>query len=336
MHTILPNLPLEPGFLHPEHQHFLKEWREYAVQKADDGDVASSVCLQGAFIDLVQNGRLVHDWLGVLDAFLLEDDLPLAYSAKFGKRLYGFDNQYKQVTIHAVHTRWWIECLSKGEGGVDHAKYANLILSKKRAAVGLIYDHDISPTTLRHRMKTELTMSMALAVELLIAGKLLTDDLSSQLAINLVDPKKCPPTGYMSTEYYRLHALSLLGFLDLFPVKIETAIDSCATGLDVGYCDFSMNSKFDAYMGTAKRIGRDKPIHSPLTARHVGALTAVVGNSESRKNIGARLNQYACHLKDNPMDIPAFQMRDVPIPFGAGKTPIEVICASYLISQCTK
>jgi hypothetical protein len=32
------------------------------------------------------------------------------------------------------------------------------------------------------------------------------------------------------------------------------------------------------------------------------------------------------------MDIPAFQMRDIPINFGADKTPIEVICSSHLRS----
>jgi hypothetical protein len=31
------------------------------------------------------------------------------------------------------------------------------------------------------------------------------------------------------------------------------------------------------------------------------------------------------------LDIPAFQMRDIPIPFGADRTPIEVICASELM-----
>ena len=46
-----------------------------------------------------------------------------------------------------------------------------------------------------------------------------------------------------------------------------------------------------------------------------------------------RLTIYARSLADNPLDIPAFQMRDVPIPFGADLTPIEAICASRLIAN---
>ncbi len=33
------------------------------------------------------------------------------------------------------------------------------------------------------------------------------------------------------------------------------------------------------------------------------------------------------------MDIAAFQMRDVPIAFGADKTPIEIICCAWLTAE---
>lgn len=95
-----------------------------------------------------------------------------------------------------------------------------------------------------------------------------------------------------------------------------------------------MKSKVDAYMGTAKRTQWDKPIHSPLIATHVAVLIGKVEDAAKRKSFERRLAAYACHLKDSPMDIPAFQMRDVPIRFGEDRTPIEAICSSFLISQC--
>ena len=176
-------------------------------------------------------------------------------------------------------------------------------------------------------------MSLAYSLEIIGAAKRLNDELKTQIIASLVDNKKCPPTGYMSAEYFRLRSLQMLGAANHFPVRIEEAIDACATNLDTGYCDFAMADKRDAYMGTAKRTARDKPIHSPLSACHVRALAEVVGNNSARDRINKRLEEYSSHLKKQPMDIPAFQMRDVPIPFGADKTPIEVLCASDLIQN---
>jgi hypothetical protein len=95
-----------------------------------------------------------------------------------------------------------------------------------------------------------------------------------------------------------------------------------------------MSSKVDAYMGTAKRVQRDKPIHSPLIAFYVLTLLNVLKEQENIDSVNQRLSEYAAHLRANPMSIPAFQMRDVPIAFGVDITPIEAICASYLMTQC--
>ncbi len=333
-HILIPGLTLQQGFLRPAYEPFLKAWREWAIQRADDGDVAASICHQGTLIDIALIGKPSHDWLGIMDEFLTDNGAPLAYSDLFGTRLHKFGNQYRQSTVHAIHTRWWIECLVRG-AAVDHERFADLVLAKKQTD-GLIYDQEVSETILRHRMKSELTLSMAMSAEILKAAKKLVDPLGIELATGISSATKCPPLGYMSTEYFRLRALQLLGHEDLFPVGIEGHIESCAHDLPVGWCDFAMKSKVDAYMGTAKRTLRDKPIHSPLIACHVSALFAKV-QDEARKNLFVeRLAAYASHLNDNPLDIPAFQMRDVPIPFGADKTPIELICASFLITQCQK
>jgi hypothetical protein len=331
-HIFLPEIPLQKGFIHPAYEQYLKEWRNEAIQRADDGDVAASICHQASLIDFVLDGKLRHDWLGVMDEYLMDEGKPLAYSAKFGKRLYKFEGQHRQSTVHAIHTRWWIECVNSANS-IKHGAFATLILQKKQSD-GLIYDRDVSETMLRHRMKSELTMSMAMGAEILAAANMLVGATPLEFATNLVSPAKCPALGYMSMEYFRLKALELLGHTALFPVNIEEHIDACAEGLLFGLGDFSMKSKVDAYMGTAKRTRRDKPIHSPLIACHVKALRDMIQDTSKRNALIQRLQEYSCYLKKNPMDIPAFQMRDIPIRFGADRTPIEIICASYLISQC--
>jgi hypothetical protein len=42
---------------------------------------------------------------------------------------------------------------------------------------------------------------------------------------------------------------------------------------------------------------------------------------------------YSRSLAEGLLDIPAFQMRDVPIPFGSDLTPIKAVCASHLIAN---
>jgi hypothetical protein len=260
------------------------------------------------------------------------DGRPLAYSKNYGKRLYRFEEQYLQSTIHAIHTRWWIEKISSNAEMPDHEKYAQLILAKK-STDGLIYDSDVSETILRHRMKLELTMSAAMSAEILQESGYLTDALRDELSTSLCDPRKVPPLGYMSCEQYRLTALRMLSHEEQFPVGIEDHIDACAIGLDYGWNDFSIASKIDTYMGTIKRTAYDKPIHSPLIACHVAVLADKVENPSRRVGIYQRLDDYAHKLAVNPFDIPAFQMRDIPIPFGSDLSPIEAICASWLITK---
>jgi hypothetical protein len=194
-------------------------------------------------------------------------------------------------------------------------------------------DTDVSPTILRHRMKAEISMSAAMGVEILSEAGRLTDDLRSELATSLCDPRKVPPLGYMSSEQFRLAALRTLDYEEQFPIGIGEHIRACEVGLDLGWGDFSIASKTDAYMGTAKRTSRDKQIHSPLVACHVATLSVKVSDPAHRSAIMDRLTIYSRSLAANPLNIPAFQMRDVPIPFGADLTPIEAICASHLIAN---
>jgi hypothetical protein len=330
-HPMLPGVVLELGFVQPAYEQYLAEWRETAINDAEHGVAAASICHQATLIDLVLEGSLRHDWLSVMADLLTHEGRPIAYSVDYGKRLYKFEGQYLQSTVHSIHTRWWIECLTHPRS-VEHDSFARRIMVKK-APDGLIYDSDVSPTTLRHRMKAELSMSAVMAAEILLKANLLTEALCDELSASLCDPRKVPPLGYMTSEQFRLAALRILGREEQFPVGIVEHIEACAEGLDRGWGDFSMKSKVDAYMGTAKRTARDKAIHSPLVACHVAILAEKVNDGARRAMIIERLSSYARTLAANPMDIPAFQMRDIAIPFGADLTPIEAICASKLIAN---
>jgi hypothetical protein len=322
-HLLLPELELDAGWLAPEHAAYLREWLTSARDDAEHGDVAASVCLQGAFAELVTAGHLETDWIGVFDEWLTDEaGDPLAYSESFGKRLYKFTGQWKQSTVSAIHTRWWIERIA---GDVDHEHYAQLILRKQKA--GWIFDHDVSPTIERHRMKSELAQSMAQGIEILdAAGALETRraDLESTLA-------SFPQTGYVSAEYFRLKALDRLGAVQHMPADTGDAIARCL--LDAGACDFSLVSKTDAYMGTAKRTARDKMLPSPLSTCQAEEIASAIPDGEQAQAVTTSAANYGKALLAQPMNIPAFQMRDVPIAFGADKTPIEAICASALIQR---
>ncbi len=324
-HLVLPGIDIEPGFLTREHEAYLQDWLVTTREDVEQGDVSASMCLQAAFVELVTAGRLETDWLGVFDAYLT-DELggPLAYSEAFGTRLYKFADQWKQSTVHAIHTRWWLECAADNDK-VDHSRFAALLAPKENA--GWIYDHDVSPTIERHRMKSELMQSMAEATEILEAAETLAgkrDDLESTLV-------KFPQSGYVSAEYFRLEALKRLDGVQHMSADIADAITRCL--LDVGVCDFSLISKTDAYMGTAKRTARDKMLPSPLSTCQAQTLRDAVRDNEASAAIETSVRAYGVVLKAKPMEIPAFQMRDMAIPFGADRTPIEAICASSLVKQ---
>lgn len=328
-HLTLPGPDLAKRQLSAEHQAYLDSWLKSALNHVEAGDVAASTCIQGVFIELLTFGEPRTDWLGVFDAYLTDDDgRPMAYSARFAERLHRFGQQAKQATIHATHSRWWIDRALNDDSHVEHDRYAGLIRAKEKN--GWFYDHDVSETIERHRMKSELTMSLAEAVEILAAA----GDLHSSAEMLVSSLAAFPQTGYVSAEYFRLRALEVLSGTAHMPSDTASVLPECA--LPVGYCDFAVGSKVDAYMGTAKRVARDKAVPSPLAACQVATLASVVSDKRAAEEANAHLSEYASHLRKNPLDIPAFQMRDVPIPFGADKTPIEVICASELIASAAE
>ncbi|MEX9873972.1 hypothetical protein AB7X03_10870 [Providencia rettgeri] len=333
-HLLLPNINITNDFIHDKYKEYLLNWRESVMNAADDGILSSAECLQAVLIELSMNGRITHDWLTIMNELLVENHNFIAYSRGYGKLLYGFDKQFFQSTIHSIHTRWWIENLMEPQH-IDYDKFAQLILSKKQKNE-LIYDFDVSETTLRHRMKSELTLSAAMSSELLLKAGKLTDSLKNKLSASISDLTKIPLDGYILNEQFRLTALKFLSHEEQLPLGISEYIDACENNLEFGWNDFPIDSKVDAYMGTAKRTSRDSAIHSPLVACHVSALSDVVDKNDRKKHRNTRLANYADYLSQKPLNIPAYHMRDILIPFGVGITPIEAICASWLIKNSSK
>ncbi len=329
-HPTLPGVKLKTGFSHTVFERYLKDWREDSVRRSESGDVAASVCLQATVIDIVLDGSAQQDWISVMDDHLTDNGRPVAYSRAYGDRLHKFARQHLQPTLHAIHTRWWIEQVAQ-PNGADHEEFARLVLAKRQPS-GLVYDADVSATILRHRTQAELCASMVMAVEIIGAADLLTDSLREQFAASIADPSLVPPRGSMTTEQLRLAALRRLGHEELFPVGIARHLSGCAEGLDVGWCDFAVAAKTDTHMGSPKRTSRDTPVHSPLVACHVGELIGKIDCAHEQESARKRLTEYARHLSQNPLDIPAFAMRDSALPFGAGITPLETVGASWLIS----
>jgi len=175
-------------------------------------------------------------------------------------------------------------------------------------------------------MKMELMMSLAMGLEILNYHGLAED--RKKVFEGLLS--SVPVTDYLSAEYFRLKALDTLDMVSLAPSNLSEVIVTCQAG--EGFCDFSITSKVDDYMGTAKRVSRDKPLHSAISSLHANYI-ATRCSSNVADVVNSRLRAFGRHLSSQPFDIPAFRMRDVDVPFGTDLSPFEVIGASYIVSN---
>lgn len=323
-HLLIAPINLESVELPNEYRDWLKQWLQAREQEIEDGNIASSLCLQAFIIERLLNGTPQRDWQGVFDLYLTDEEgKPLAYSEKYGLRLFRFTDQWKQTPVHAVYTRYWIDRVyGKNESLI---RLGNLIESFIQPD-GWIYNPKVSETQLRTRMKSEYFMSMAMGAEILKeANKLENYKTTLKATVS-----EAPLTGYLSAEFFRLHALALTEGIDLKPIKLADIVDGCIAGS--GYSDFAVKDKVDEYMGSAKRTSRDMALHSPLAGVHASFLSQYLSDEEKEK-VQKQLNTFAKHLLAEPFDIPAFKIRDIPIPFGTDITPIEIICAAWIITN---
>ena len=323
-HIFLPHVKLQEMQLTHAHQEWLLKWLSTTESEIEDGDVSASLCLQGILGELAVYGTLKTDWLGVVEEYLMnEDGIPIAYSEQYGKRLYRF-NFWLQSPVHAVHCMWFIErvCLSISK---RTQKYAELITQRIQPN-GWVYNPDVSLTRQRNRMKSEYMMSMAMGCEILAsAGRLSEYTQRFQATLS-----SFPVTDFLSAEYFRLKALSLLQSPELAPTGLDELLSACKTAQ--GFSEFAIESKVDDYMGTAKRTARDKPVPSPLVGLYANTVASLCSN-DVKTDVKNWLRAYGKHLQKEPFDIQAFKIRDENIPFGTNLSPLEIIAASFLIAS---
>lgn len=320
-HIFLSSVLLKGLPIRLEYQQWLLDWLSQVEKNIEDGEVASSMCLQGVIVEIALFGETRLDWLAILDDFLTDESgFPLAYSERYGKRLCEF-NQWRQTPVHAIHTRYWIEN-ALGKIDLNHDYYAQLITSFIQPS-GWIYNPKVSETNLRTRMKSEYLMSFAMGVEMLSkAGEL--NQHRKRFEATLAS---MPSTGFLSAEYFRIKALEVLSALHFVPIGIVEVLTSCEA--DKGYCDFAIKNKVDDYMGTAKRTSRDKVVHSPLSALHAHHISRYC-DAPTRLRVGEVLKSLKEYMEKHPFDIQAFKIRDLPIPFGVDFTPLEIIAAAVI------
>jgi len=323
-HLLLPEIDFSQLQLKPYYEQWLSDWLNKIESDLESGVVSTSLCLQGMLAEILLYRKYKTDWAGILQSYLVgESNEPLAYSEEYGKKLYKF-NHWKQTAIHAIHMHWWAK-RNLGASDRDLATYGNIV-RKFIQPSGWIYNPQVSSTGVRTRIRSELMMSVAMGIEILSCEDSLRD--YKVLFEGLLT--SVPITGYLSAEYFRMRALGYLNSDHLAPVGIPEVIDMCQAG--GGYCDFSLQSKVDDYMGTAKRVGRDQALHSAILSLYAGYL-AMKSSGEVHKNVINRLREFANHLRSQPFDIQAFRMRDIEVPFGIDLSPLEIMAASYLVSE---
>lgn len=323
-HILLPHVKLKEIQLVQTHQEWLFRWLDRVENGIENGDVSASLCLQGILSELAIYGGPKTDWLGVMEEYLTDHDgAPLAYSKRYGERLYRF-NFWLQSPVHAVHCRWFIEqvCQPLSQW---MPKYADLIAFLIQPN-GWIYNPKVSATRHRNRMKSEYMMSMAMGCEILASVNRLSD-YAEQFQATL---SSVPLTGFLSAEYFRLKALSILQTLEFAPADLAGLLSKCK--IELGFSEFAISSKVDDYMGTAKRTARDKPISSPLIGLYAKAIAEFCPD-EMKESVILWLKAYGVHLKRDPFDVQAFIIRDEDISFGTDLSPLEIISASFLIAN---
>ena len=324
-HIFLPCVELQELELTQVHQEWLLKWLSVIESEIEDGNVSASLCLQGILSELVVYQTLQTDWLGIIEEYLIDEhQMPIAYSEQYGKRLFRF-NFWSQSPIHAIHCMWFVEriCLSASKEKIQ--KYAEFITTSIQPN-GWIYNPDVSPTRQRNRMKSEYLMSMAMGCEILASiGRL--SDYTQRFQTTL---SSLPVTDFLSAEYFRLKALNLLQSPELAPAGLDDLLSDCKTVR--GFSEFAIESKVDDYMGTAKRISRDKPMPSPLAGLYANTI-AIFCSNDVKTDVRNWLKTYGEHLQKKPFDIQAFRIRDVDISFGTDLSPLEIIAAAFLIAN---
>jgi len=316
----LPCVTIESKQLNELYKDWINNWLAEIHDGIEKHEISSSTCLAGVISEIWINGRLKTDWIGIMKEFLEDDGLPLAYSEDYSKKLFHFNQQWKQSPIHAIFARWWIERIAK----VDERDWAETIKSYIQPN-GWIYNPKVSVTNVRTRKRTELFMSMHMGCQILKPSEF--NGISKDRLIAAIN--SIPSTKYVSAEYFRYQALRLLDAIDQMATNIAEILTKCQT--EPGFSDFSIEDKTDDYMGSKKRVTRDKAVFSPMST--LFALYLAHNFNIPKQLIANWRKKVQHHLTIDPLDIPALQMRDLTPNFGDGTTIFEVLAASVLLQS---
>ncbi|WCH47014.1 hypothetical protein [Lysinibacillus sp. OF-1] len=319
-HVLLPNLELDEKFQLPkEYKVFLNKYLENLYFEIASDSIAMSEAVNGIIAELLLYKELRVDWYEIVNELLEYNETPIAYSENYGKKLFGFDSQWLQTDVHCIYNHRFIMQLLKK----PMLDYEHLILQLVQPN-GYIYNPTVSITNPKTRMKSELFMSLAMGFEIVGTGKI--PEISRKIISNLEH------TNYIAAEYFKIRALKIINkdINQYIILANENLLQKCNTGN--GYADFDVKDKIDDYMGTTKRISRDKMVGSPLITNYASELSKKL-TSESQEAFNESLIEYSNHLRVNPLDILAFKMRDLEADFGESITPFEVFSAYVIINK---
>ena len=318
----LPYYKINQQTICQEYETWLKNWLNKIENGIENNSIASSECIQGILTEQILYGRTKTDWIHIKNELLRDENgRSISYSKEFSKKLWHFENQWKQNNVNSVFNDMWIDhYFNIHDNDQFYGEQIELMIQSN----GWIYNNEVSETQIRTRMKSELTMSMYMGVSILK----LTDKLDGSLIDNFkATLSTMDNTYFVSAEYFRTRTLELLDAINLIPNSYDKMIKECE--LEYGYSDFDLKKKVDDYMGTKKRTRHDHEIASPLVSSMVKYLSKYCEESY-REGVEKHISDYKIHLNKCPMDIKAFKMRDIDIPFGTDITPMEIIAAINL------
>ncbi len=323
INSLIIPCPLQPGTeieCPEEAKEYLAEYLESVSSSIEEECLSASMLMSATYADFILNSKITENWLDIFESQLLDgDSTPVEYTECFGKQLYKF-NCWKQTTVHSNYVWWW---LSSTLGNDITEKVLDNLTTFKQGS-GWFFNKEVSCTNPRTRMKTELLMNLSLTAEIAKAS-----DTQRTLIANLESTASSVPNlGFLGAEYYRAKCLSMEN--EQFQANdLEALFDACST--PIGFSDFNVTSKKDDYMGTAKRVGRDAAIMSPIINLYAHELSPLV-NDETKTKILVGVKSAMRFLEDNPLNLPGYTIRDTGFLFGSGVTPNEVISSIFLLN----
>lgn len=313
-HVLLPHLSALSEVDEP-YRGWLRKYSDQTIELAERG-IAHSAGVVAGYIAGSLSGAPKGDWLAVMRDLLELDGMPLAYSKEYGQQLCSFDNQWQQTDVHSVYARYWLE-RSIGEDAPE--RYSEIVRQFVQKT-GWIFNPLVSETRTEKRMRSELLMQMAMAIEIAMAA----GDAKEHYSASLAAIAGMGNTRYVSAEYFRLVSLLQLEHLEQMVAGADEVLTECHVA--PGFSDFNVSAKRDDYMGTLKRSERDIAPFSPLCTVYALELAGFIRD----KRVEEWKTDISKYLVSTPLEISPFRMRDLLPAFGDGCTTYEAIAECIL------